>query len=329
MFCPLYFILLSTFFVLFFVCSRFAIFHIFAFCMQSFFMDYTNIRTQAISSEKVANDPQWKLISRLVEAETVLANDENPDFDNHLKAIHADSNFPKTRHNENQLEWYMRILYYDLFTDYHSLFAPIVSTPKLLDLVSKKLTVITNVPDNISLDPQLYHALLDPIFVKMAHYVILADGDFRRQGIIARLKELMPPVDPITSRCLQLVGERKFVPLDLWTHAMEVFDAPITRRLIKSHRLVLRYNHIETNILCLPRYYDNITIEKLPQLFNEDIANLESVVNSMIVSGKLPDGTRIDQLQNIIEFRDLRPASTNAKSARVCKMVDAITRMIE
>lgn len=291
-------------------------------------MDYSQIRTQAISSGNVA-DPQWKLLSRLVDAESVLAKQENPDFDSYLKAIHADPSFPQTRHNENQLQWYMRIAYYDSFTDYHSLFAPIVSSPKLIDLVSKKLTVITNVPDNVSLDPDLYHALLDPMFVKMAHYVILADADFRRQGIIARLQELMPPVDPITSKCLQLVSERKFVPLDLWSQAVEAFDDPITRRLVNCHRQVLRYNHIETNILCLPRYYDNITIEKLPQLFGEEFADLESVVNSMIVSGKLPDGTRIDQLRNIIEFRDLRPPSANAKSARVCKMVDAITRMIE
>lgn len=276
-----------------------------------------------------SNAEKWNILKQLDNAESVLAFHQTDDFDGFLKNITASTDFPTNRHFDDELQWYLRLLYYDLFTDYHSLFDSTVSFPPLLDLVNKKLTVITNVPDSISINQQLYRAVVDPLLVKMAQFVVLADGDFRKPAIIARLMELKPPVDEITGKCLELLAGRKFLPLQTWQHALSTFGNPITKRLIKTHRENLHSNHIESNILCLPQYYDVVSISKLPHLFHQDLQNVEPLVNSMIVAGKLPDGTRIDQLRNMLEFRPAQDASINDKGARVSRMVDIIARMME
>lgn len=290
-------------------------------------MDYHDRRKKAVESSSPSESAQWDLINQLIEAETILATETHPDFDGFLKTIQAKPQFPQTRRNDNELQWYMRILHYDLFTDLHSLFTS--DSPRLVDLVSKKLTVLANVPENITIDQQNYHAILDPVLVKMAHYLVLADGDFRTPSVVARLIEMMPPLDDLTSQCLSLAAKRRLVPVSLWSQTIHNFDNPVSRRLVASRPDALRYNHLETNIVCLPNYYDAVSLAKIPKLLGQEAPNLEAVVHAMIVSGKLPDGTKIDQVNHMLVFRDPVEHTHNDKSTRVCKAVEEIVRMIE
>ena len=263
------------------------------------------------------------------------------------KMVLLSSAFPKGPFNvqNNPTRQYIRVKYNDLYNDFQYLFNPTVTIFRFMELVNKKLTTLSNIPDTE--DDNVIDLAVD-LYLKVVDYCLLAGSDFRKKNILKFLDETLgisqatsvdstianrfnKKVDDSIRGIFTLLNEEKFILFTqyetFWTNS----KAPIVKKIAKTNSSLLVSNFLENNISLLPKYYMNIHLDKITQLFiiPTDL-DIEGLVSQMIINGKLPPGTCIDQMEQTIIFGEFQPEYKNFDThvQEVSEMVDEIANLI-
>ncbi|CUM47132.1 unnamed protein product [Debaryomyces fabryi] len=263
------------------------------------------------------------------------------------KMIQLSGAFPKGPFNvqNNPTRQYIRVKYNDLYNDFQYLFNPTITIFRFMELVNKKLTTLSNIPDTE--DDNVIDLAVD-LYLKVVDYCLLAGSDFRKKNILKFLDETLSisqvtkvdstiankfnkKVEESVRGLFTLLNEEKFILFKQYEAFLANSKAPIVKRIAKTNSSLLISNFLENNISLLPKYYMNIHLDKITQLFiiptNLDI---EALVSQMIISGKLPPGTCIDQMEQTLIFGEFQPDYSifDSHVQEVSEMVDQIANLI-
>ncbi|KAG2732339.1 hypothetical protein G9P44_004756 [Scheffersomyces stipitis] len=263
-------------------------------------------------------DDSYNVILYLIRIELIIAHSEDysklPDLFRelslvpYLKNINSSSVSP-----QNFKETYIKTTYNDNLTDYQYL----IQNPnnrKLLDLINKKMLLVSNLPST----DETYHDLNRLINLKILELFIISSYDFRKKNILKHLQEDMKldtdESSPVTE-LVDLLASGRVIPFDLWQKALSSDFGNnyyfLIRRCMNTSQLIV--NWLENNIVLLSKYYISIKISKVYQLFHisSDI-EVEQVILDMVVHKKLPTNSKIDQIEGILVFGQEEGAETSS-----------------
>lgn len=242
---------------------------------------------------------------------------------------------------------YTRVKFEDLSSDYHfHSLLHLGTTPseskKLMDLVNKKLLLVSNVPESVYLTSEECVNLVVSIYFKVLHYLLLAGCEYPKKNLLNHLDKTLnitgdPSPHPVATRfnaALPSSTRDYFVAtvthkLIAWTQFEQLFsEQPLLPRAVAVH------NYLENNIYSLGRYYDNILLLKVEELTGVRLAAIfvaspiviEDLIASMISFNKMPPGTQLDQLDLVVYFGAPEPKDPVAD---LCELVEEIAEMIE
>lgn len=293
-------------------------------------------------------DEELNALLVLLEIELILEAGDMQGYELEVlfKMVQQSTAFPKGLMNfENDVtKVYLRVKYNDLYNDYQYLFSGSVETYKFMELVNKKLTTLSNIPDS---DDDNLTNLVAELNVKVIEYCLLAGADFRKKNILKFIDGSLGISEPLpasdvsvrvneklngTAReVFKLISNERFVLYVQYEMFVNQADLPILKRIAITNLLLLVCNFLENNIALLPKYYTNIHLNKIVRLFMIPMElDVESIVAQMIVDGKLPLGTCIDQMNETIIFGDY-PSDYDSFDTHikgVCDMVENISSMI-
>lgn len=263
------------------------------------------------------------------------------------KMIQLSGAFPKGPFNvqNNPTRQYIRVKYNDLYNDFQYLFNPTVTIFRFMELVNKKLTTLSSIPDTE--DDNVIDLAVE-LYLKVVDYCLLAGSDFRKKNILKFLDETLgiskatkvdstiaikfnKKVEESVRGLFTILNEEKFILFKQYETFLTNSKAPIVKRIANTNSSLLISNFLENNISLLPKYYMNIHLDKITQLFviptNLDI---EALVSQMIINGKLPPGTCIDQMEQTVMFGEFQPDYNKFDShvQEVSEMVDQIAALI-
>lgn len=266
-----------------------------------------------------------------------------------LKKIQMSSAFPAGHfniQNNTPTRQYIWVKYSDLYNDFQYLFNPNVTIFKFMELVNKKLTTLSSIPET---DNDSVIDLAVELYLKVVEYCLLAGSDFRKKNILKFLDETLGISNPtscsteISQRfnialnesvrnTFTLINSEKFILFTQFEDFIKNSRAPITRRIARTNSSLLVSNFLENNISLLPKYYMNIHLDKITQLFIIPTKlDIEELVSQMIIDGKLPLGTCIDQIEQTIMFGEFTSEynSFDTHVQDVSEMVDKIANLIQ
>lgn len=239
-----------------------------------------------------------------------------------LKCLESLLSKPEVDDNSNAL---FKVKYHDLLTDYQFCFTDSTKRLRLVDLINKKLNFLKSICGN--------EPLVHDIQLKILLLYILSEADLRKRNIYQYLKEEGVfsrgyPV-PIKEYVLLSTGSR-LMSISAFNNLTEHLLAhfPFFKHLLERHHVQLLEYYLENNIQRLPRYFKSIRLVKIPLLlcYKQEEVDIEDLVFRMIVGKQLPEGTRIDQLQEMVFFgpKVEKYDSMNTRMKRVCEMVDSL-----
>lgn len=209
----------------------------------------------------------------------------------------------------------------DQLTEYQ-LFNP----AKLFDLINKKVLAVNNLPKITGLE-QLKTAL----YTKIIHLLILLTPDHRQLSVVKFLRREPVPLNPITHEMLRLVEGDQLVPLEMVDALLDSHDGleimgGLVSRLISVHpRQTWTHNVLQGNIIRLSKYYSEISLAKIGELFACSEITLESMVCLLIIGDKFPVPTKIDQAHGKLVFEIDETATVNLQLAQVVGVINDIS----
>ncbi|KAL7665562.1 PCI domain-containing protein [[Candida] zeylanoides] len=241
---------------------------------------------------------------------------------------------------------YNKVKFEDLSSDYHfHLSSHSGATPseskKLMDLVNKKLLLVSNVPESVYSTSDECVNLVVSIYLKVLHYLLLAGCEYLKKNLLNHLDKTLS----ITGASAHPVATRFNAALSSSTR--DYFVATVAHKLIAwtqferffisqplLPRAVAVQNHLENNIYSLSRYYDNIMLTKVEELTSVRSAAtfaarpivIENLIASMISFNKMPPGTQLDQLDSVVYFGAPEPKDSVTD---LCELVEVISEMID
>lgn len=218
-----------------------------------------------------------------------------------------------------------RVKYHDLYTDYQFLFAPDVKELKLMDLVTKKLTVLAlcNSSDTLARSIQ----------TKIYIYYLLCGSDFRKRSVTSYLaEEKIPQRDyaaPI--RAFQTChASGTLIPLAVYQALVSHLETTyaLFHAVLGSHGSQFLETFLEGNLSKLGHYYLSITLARIQTLLLGDSSpiDVEDLLYRMIITKKFPEGTTIDQMSQMLRIgaQPQKYDPFNAHVKRVCDTVETL-----
>lgn len=215
------------------------------------------------------------------------------------------------------------IKYYDLVSDYQYLFGN-VSILKLTELITKKLTVLSSA--------QALSFVVDSIHVKVAMYYLLCGTDHRKKVVQRYLEEkqvfglfpleLVQLLEPLMGTALTPYAEfRRYLEY------LKTTQYPMAT-VVTQHEQVLVRKFLDCKMLKLPRYYLSISFDRIQRLLTNDEIELdtEDFVYEIVMAHKLPEGTRVDQVDKMVYFGDdtKKHDPINLRAKTICDLVNSL-----
>lgn len=223
----------------------------------------------------------------------------------------------------NQQQTLAMIKYHDLVTDYQYFFCNGAKELKLVELLTKKLTVVTSAYENTS--------VVHEIHLKVAIYYMLCGSDSRKGVILKYLQSkgvLSWLLDQVTEYAQLSLGN-SLIPFSKYLSFTEYLQNSnySFRAIIYRQRLSFLKNFYDCNINKLPRYYTSIKFDRIRALLDgETQIDIVDFIYELAMSNKLPQGTKIDQVRNIVHFGK-EPAQYDALSMRTKIVCDAVNSL--
>lgn len=218
-----------------------------------------------------------------------------------------------------------RLKYLDLLSDYQFLLSDDVRDLKLIELVSKKLNFLVSEDES--------EPLVRDIQAKVLVFYLLCGSDFRKKNVYKYLND-----EDVFSRGFPLAIQNfvslslsgALVPIDAYSQFVDHLNSLSVefRSIYKKHSENFLENFLETNLEKLPKYYKTIKVSRIQSLLlkGNKLVDIEELICRMINSKKLPSGTKIDQLDDIVDFGDdlSKYDSFNAHIKKVCNLVESL-----
>lgn len=213
---------------------------------------------------------------------------------------------------------YLRIKSNDLLGDYRWITGKESSNSRFMELVNKKLNLISAIPDS---ENAILVSLSVDLYVKVIEYCLLAGADFRKHNLLKFLDSTLELFSQKKSSLLTwaidarlsqetrdlvaMMLRGRIISYESYRKFLESSTEPVIRFLWKVGSPMLASNFMEYNILLLPKYYQAIRMRKILMLFPIPFEiNVEEIVSLMIFEGKLPPNSCIDQLRGILFLRN-------------------------
>lgn len=215
-----------------------------------------------------------------------------------------------------------RVKYHDLHTDYQYLFAPDVKELKLMDLVTKKLTVLSLCSSN--------KLLVREVQMKIYVYYLLCGTDFRKRSVSKYLgdekvleRDYAAPIQAFRA----CHSSDALIPLASFENLVEYLETQsMFNAVLRTHKAKFFETFLEGNLSKLVRYYLNIRLERIRAILGTDAVDIEDLVFRMIIGKKFPEGTKIDQMSGVLHFGQppQKYDDFNAHIKRVCDVVERL-----
>lgn len=239
---------------------------------------------------------------------------------------------------------YLRIKSNDLLGDYRWISGKESSNFKLMELVNKKLNLISAIPDS---EDAILVSLSVDLYVKVLEYCLLAGADFRKHNLLKFLDSTLEifsqrkssfltwaihaKLSQETRDLVAMMLRGRIISYGLYKKFLESSREPVIRFLWKAENPMLACNFMEYNVLLLPKYYQAIQMRKILMLFPIPFkVNVEEIVSLMILESKLPLNSCIDQLRGILFLgnKTSDDERLDIHIRHVCELVDQIANTI-
>lgn len=272
------------------------------------------------------SDPQKAAVITLLKMELIIfhtsvAVDHN-EIQQYFKSLEQ-LNF--SGQASEYLSSFLKAKYQDLLTDYNLCFSESAKRPRLVDLINKKLNILklTSVSQQLTEDLQF----------KILIFYLLSEADLRKRNIHHYLNEegvYSRSYDDAIKKYVDLLTGRSLIPLYIYNQMVEHLKSQHTlfRCLFDRYGDSLLEYYFENNIQRLPKYFKSIRITRVCSLLTEQNPNVdfEDLVFRMIVGRQLPEGTHIDQVNQMIIFgaKAEKYDAMNSRIKRIGEMVDSL-----
>lgn len=271
--------------------------------------------------------PEQMPVIRLLEAELLLFFSAGPIDAERVENIFKQlSSFSITSSvSSGSITPVTKIKYNDLYMDYQFLLAPKVKQMRLVDVVTKKINLLSQV------SLEICHNVVAHIRHKILVYYLLCDSDYRTKSVLKYLDEervlasVSSEIATFLRRRDKLTSVEEFRCL---VHHLKLAFYPFNV-LEKTHGKQLLENHVDNNLSKIPRYYTSIRLSRIQHLLlAPDVhVDIEDVLYKMIAGQKFPYGATIDQISGYVYFSEKPPKyndfDTHVK--KVCDTVDVIS----
>lgn len=193
----------------------------------------------------------------------------------------------------------LKFLINDLNSDYNYLGDTPRLNYKIIELVSKKINMLTSSEYNF---PSKYKL---PMVYKIIDFLIISNYDFRKIELIKFIinyiedTQLDIQISNLSSELLTMLLEGKFITSDKFNQYLQQANTKCVRYLNYEE---LKDYLTQNNIYVASKFYKSIRLSKLNQLLNLNISHL--VISKMIVNNSLPPNTKFDQVDSILYFPD-------------------------
>lgn len=275
-------------------------------------------------TEKPINDEHKDVISLLVLELWIYFPSEGPDKLQVEELIRSLVHLSPTNLNADQQQTLTMIKYQDLVTDYQYLFCGSSKDLKLVELATKKLTAL---PESLETS-----FVVTNLQYKVAIYYVLCGSDHRKsilynylqeRGVLSSIAEKIPEFSTL------FLGDY-LVTLTQFGSFLDYLKANHYELLhiLALHRPVFFRNCLDCNINRLPRYYLSITFKRIRTLLcvNDHEFDVQDFLYDMVMSNKLPAGTKIDQREKIVFFgaEQARYDDLNTRGKKICDLVNSL-----
>lgn len=219
--------------------------------------------------------------------------------------------------------------YNDLITDYQHLYCGLPAQLNLMELVNKKLNFISSVPSQ-----QIPTLILEELRLKILLLCLLSGSDFRKENVYKYLDSEAEMKDTESSDILSTYKESQFankltpgIQHKAFIEFVQTVPGIFPYLVFHYHKQLFK-NFLESNICKLPRYYQSIHLGRINSLIEGDDAEvcIEDLLFQIIADGKLPKGSSIDQVAQLVRFgtKSTGYDSLNGHILSVCKIIDSI-----
>lgn len=215
------------------------------------------------------------------------------------------------------------IKYHDLVTDYQYLFASGAKELKLVELMTKKLTVFSSATRQ--------SCVIRNIYTKVSIYYMLCGSDHRK-GVIFRYLQEKDIFSRLPKELCGYIDEflrDRLVPYQIFNQFVETLQGEHQFSLVlKRHMTALVKNFMDCNMSKLPRFYLCISFDRIQQLLvnGESALDIQDFIYEMVIAHKLPSGTKVDQVQRLVWFGG-EPAKYDELNTRVKYICDIVNSL--
>lgn len=184
--------------------------------------------------------------------------------------------------SKDEVENLIRFKYNDLNGDFKYI---VQNEGELNDFIGKKMVLANNCP---------IVELTQQINVKLVELLVIANYDFKRISVVLYLSRMELGRHQVLFLLIQsekIISKEEF----------QLFLVNPTNEynfLRYLNKEVLIANLTERNIVHLTKHYTSIRLNNLERLLEVD--NVEDVLAQMIISNKLPEGSKVDQLEEVL-----------------------------
>lgn len=275
-------------------------------------------------SEKAFNEAHKDVISLCILELWMYFPSAGPDKRHVEEMIRSLAHLSPTNLAADQLLTLTMIKYQDLVTDYQHLFCGGSKDLKLVELATKKLTALPAALETSFVVTSLQY--------KVSVYYLLCGSDHRKsiiynylqeRGVLSAIVEKLPQFSALFHGD-SLVTLRQYVNFVDYqrTNYYEFFH------ILKLHESVFFKNFLDCNINRLPRYYLSITFNRIQTLLCDDDLQFDpqDFLYDMVISNKLPQGTKIDQREKMVFFgaEQARYDELNTRGKKICDLVNSL-----
>ncbi|EGW34747.1 uncharacterized protein SPAPADRAFT_130993 [Spathaspora passalidarum NRRL Y-27907] len=268
---------------------------------------FNDVDIVSLNPSELPVDTSYKYIILLLKTEKILAQDP---YNPILKQLVVDVNsIPPVAPNINENDfnsWFIKVKHNDLVTDIAYLITDL-KYDNFIDLINKKLLNVKSVPTS---NPY-YSQLTVLIKLKILHLYLLSNYNFRNLNIAHYLQENLI-AEEVSGDIWQLFENFKtnaLISHDLFNLIVSAnFNDNYQKIIEKMDKTKLYMNILENNIIRLSKYYTSIKISRIGEMFQFQEkginVDLENLLFDMIIRKKLNAGSKIDQLENILQFEE-------------------------
>lgn len=211
------------------------------------------------------------------------------------------------------------VKYHDLVTDYQYLFQS--RAFNAMDLVQKKLNLLASIETTTP--------LFENILEKTVFLFLVAGADYRRQKVLDTLasKQLQEACScQVLRQLLKLSLRNAILPRGFVNDLAQVLSSNLfVNYVLKEYHQTIQLRVDEANISMLPKFYSSITYLRMQQLL-EFPGDVEDMVFEMVTLKKLPEGTKIDQVRQLVVFL-LEPQLYDVLNTHTKKVLSVVDKL--